>query len=160
MVRASPISYARTHGAVYVVVIAVLTLMLIANGVTNIIHWIKIRNSILSWYRGNFNRNYTQKPFSWLFYENTRLKMAFPLSHTPCVCCHCVWSYLEWKKKFNERKRCKSSSEWAICCCYFLLSFFFFGVVINSHFIDRNEANDFTLVELLDNIYIQQQDIH
>lgn len=35
--------------AVAVVVFVALTFMLIANGVTNIIHWIRIRNSILSW---------------------------------------------------------------------------------------------------------------
>lgn len=65
-------SYARTCSVFIVVVFVVvaLTFMLIANGVTNIIHWIKIRNSILSWEFQSWNctkqfHDYSLKTQDW-----------------------------------------------------------------------------------------------
>lgn len=83
MVRSSRSHATRTHTRAHihsvfmVVFVVALTFMLIANGVTNIIYWIKIRNSILSW---EFQSRNCTKQFHDYSIENTRLRLYFNLT--------------------------------------------------------------------------------
>lgn len=127
----------RTHARTqyFVIVAAVLTSMLIANGVTNIFHWIKIRNSVLSWYRGNFNRNYT-KPFHDCSMKTQDWDCFSSLSLTLCVV-----------KLRQEKKLIAKNANLPVSVRLFVVTFLFLSGSSNSYIFYRSEeVNDSTRV--------------
>lgn len=135
MVRASHALMPHTQPC-FVAAAAVLTSMLIANGVTNIIQWIKIRNSFVSW---EFQSKLHKTIYSWLFYERTGLRpLPLYLRHY-----RNVWSYSSQKMQIVQ-------------CDWFLsllkLCAFFPQSANNSYFIDPKKKT--IPPEWPDNLYI------
>lgn len=114
-------SYSHSHTHIFIIVFVALTFMLIANGVTNIIHWIKIREfhlivgiSIMENCTKQFHDYSLQVLYTWDW------DCFFLLLQFISI------SVVKVKKRAEKihREKCKSPSVWA---CEFLLLLFFFA---------------------------------
>lgn len=139
MVRSSRSDATQTHARTHrtcsiivgvVVVFVALTFMLIANGVTNIIHWIRIRNSILSWEFQSWNCTKQFHDYSLKIHKIGIAVRFFLLLLARCVV----------KKEKIHREKCKSPN--VSMGVLLLLLFAFFPIRVNRILsIQRSEAD-------------------
>lgn len=117
---------------IVVVFFVALTFMLIANGVTNIIHWIKIRNSIASWEFQSWNSTEQFHDYSLKTQDWDGCVHSFAASRSMCG-----------QHIANNANIPMRACDFYCCCCWWWCFFAFFAIQVNRILSIQRSKNDF-----------------